>query len=90
VRSRPNHVRNVQQRQPHLEVTLPGADSVSVSAAFFSPSHSSSFSLSHHVACIPAVIAWRLNGSLRIRLCSANASRRKSNSPGPDFPGCRA
>src|SRR5215218_1611544 len=38
---------------PISDVTLLGADSVSVSAAFFSPSHSCSLSLSHHVASHP-------------------------------------
>ena len=70
---------------PISDVTLPGADSVSVSAAFFSPSHSCSWSLSHQVASIPAMIACMLNGSLRTRLCSWNASSRKSNSAGPVF-----
>ncbi|SCF95728.1 hypothetical protein GA0115255_112861, partial [Streptomyces sp. Ncost-T6T-2b] len=64
---------------------LPGAESVSVSAAFFSPSHSPNLSLSHHVASIPAMIARMLNGSLSTRLCSSKASARKSNSSGPLF-----
>jgi hypothetical protein len=42
---------------PISDVMLPGADSVSVSAEFRSPSHSSSRLLSHHVASIPAMIA---------------------------------
>ncbi len=42
---------------PISDVTLCGTDWVSVSAAFFSPSHSCSWSLSHHVASIPAMIA---------------------------------
>ena len=71
--------------RPISDVTLPGADNVSVSAAFFSPSHSCSLSLSHHVAVIPAMIACMLSGSLRTRLCSWNASSRKSNSAGPVF-----
>ncbi len=70
---------------PISDVTLSGADSVSVSAAFFSPSHSCSLSLSHHVASIPAMIACMLSGSLRTRLCSSKASSRKSNSAGPVF-----
>ena len=37
---------------PISDVTLWGTDSVSVSATFFSPSHSSSFSLSHQLASI--------------------------------------
>ncbi len=41
---------------PISDVTLWGTDCVSVSAAFFSPSHSCSCSLSHHVASIPAMI----------------------------------
>ena len=68
---------------PISDVTLPGADSVSVSAAFFSPSHSCSWSLSHQVASIPAMIACMFSGSLRTRLCSSKASSRKSNSAGP-------
>ena len=43
---------------PISDVTLWGTDSVSVSAAFFSPSHSCSWSLSHQVASIPAMITW--------------------------------
>jgi hypothetical protein len=70
---------------PISDVTLPGADSVRVSAAFFSPSHSCSWSLSHQVASIPAMIARMLDGSPRTRLCSWNASSRKSNSAGPVF-----
>ena len=69
---------------PISDVTLSGADSVSVSAAFFSPSHSCSWSLSHQVASIPAMIACMLSGSPRTRLCSWKASSRKSNSAGPD------
>ena len=38
--------------RPISDVTLLGTDCVSVSAAFFSPSHASSWSLSHHVASI--------------------------------------
>ncbi len=37
---------------PISDVMLSGADSVSVSATFFSPSHSCRLSLSHHVASI--------------------------------------
>ena len=37
---------------PISDVTLWGTDWVSVSAAFFSPSHASSCSFSHHVASI--------------------------------------
>ena len=37
---------------PISDVTLWGTDCVSVSAAFFSPSHACSFSLSHHEASI--------------------------------------
>lgn len=70
---------------PISDVTLPGADSVSVSAAFFSPSHSHSLSLSHHVASIPAITARKLSGSTRARLCSSKDSSRKSNSSGPVF-----
>ena len=40
-----------------------GTDWVSVSAAFFSPSHAWSWSLSHQVASIPAMIACMLRGS---------------------------
>lgn len=42
--------------RPISEVMLPVADRVSVSAAFFSPSHSPSLSLSHQVASMPAMI----------------------------------
>ena len=38
--------------RPISDVTLLGTDCVSVSAAFFSPSHASSCSLSHVVASI--------------------------------------
>ena len=38
--------------RPISDVTLCGTDCASVSATFFSPSHASSFSLSHHVASI--------------------------------------
>ena len=41
---------------PISDVTLSGTDCVSVSAAFFSPSHACSCSLSHQVASIPAMI----------------------------------
>ena len=37
---------------PISDVTLWGTDCVSVSATFFSPSHASSCSFSHHVASI--------------------------------------
>ena len=60
-----------------------GTDCVRVSAAFFTPSHASKCSLSHQVASIPAMIARMLDGSARTRLCSWNASSRKSNSSGP-------
>ena len=40
---------------PISDVTLWGTDCVSVSAAFFSPSHACSCSLSHHVASIAAM-----------------------------------
>ena len=43
---------------PISDVTLCGTDCVSVSAAFFSPSHSCRCSLSHQVASIPAMITW--------------------------------
>lgn len=70
---------------PISDVMLSGADSVRVSATFFSPSHSRSLSLSHQVASIPAMSARMLSGSARTRLCSSNASSRKSNSAGPSF-----
>ena len=41
---------------PISDVTLWGTDCVSVSAAFFSPSHACSCSLSHQVASIAAMI----------------------------------
>ena len=47
VRMRADHVGDAQRRQPISDVTLWGTDCVSVSAAFFSPSHASSCSLSH-------------------------------------------
>ena len=68
------------------DVTFPGADCVSVSAAFFSPSHDSNRSLSHHVASIPAMIAWWLRGSNSSRLSSWMSARMNSSSAGPLCP----
>ena len=70
---------------PISAVTLPGTDWVSVSTAFFSPSHASSCSLSHQAACIAAMITWWLCGSNRIRFSSWRSARMKSSSAGPDF-----
>src|ERR1039458_8826662 len=70
---------------PISDVTLWGTDCVSVSTAFFSPSHACSCSLSHQVACIAAMITWRLCGSNRIRFSSWMSARMKSSSAGPDF-----
>ena len=69
---------------PISDVMLPGADSVRVSAAFFSPSHASNWSLSHHVASIPAMSACTLNGSDKSRFSSWMSARMKSNSAAPD------
>ena len=69
---------------PISDVTLSGTDCVSVSAAFFSPSHSCSWSLSHQTAVIEAMIAWELRGSNRIRLSSGMSARMKSSRAGPD------
>jgi hypothetical protein len=55
LRMRADHVRDVQERQPHLRRDVVGTDCVSVSAAFFSPSHACSWSLSHQVASIAAM-----------------------------------
>ena len=55
---------------PISEVTLFGTDCVRVSAAFFSPSHSSRCSLSHHVASIADMNTWLLS---RIEQESASA-----------------
>ena len=48
---------------PISEVTLFGTDCESVSAAFFSPSQSSSCSFSHQAASIAAMKVWWLRGS---------------------------
>ena len=70
---------------PISDVTLCGTDCVSVSATFFSPSHSWRCSLSHQVASIPAMITWRLRGSNRTRRSSPMSPGMKSNSSGPDL-----
>ena len=70
---------------PISDVTLCGTDCVSVSAAFFSPSHACSCSLSHHVASIADMNTWWLRGSNRIRFSSWMSARMKSSSAGPDF-----
>ena len=85
LRMRADDVRDVQSASPISEVTLFGADCVSVSAAFFSPSHASSWSLSHHVASIPAMIAGRFCGSNKIRFNSWMSARMKSISTVPDL-----
>ena len=53
--------------RPISELTLWGTDCDSVSAAFFSPSHSSSWSFSHHAASMADMNTWWLRGSKRIR-----------------------
>ena len=70
---------------PISDVTLLGTDCVSVSAAFFSPSHACSWSLSHQVASIPAMITCMLCGSNWIRFSSWMSARMKSSSADPDF-----
>ncbi|HZY57863.1 MAG TPA: PEP/pyruvate-binding domain-containing protein [Rubrobacteraceae bacterium] len=72
---------------PIPDVTLSGTDCVSVSAAFFSPSHACSRSLSHQVASIAAMITCMLRGSNRIRFSSWMSARMKSSSADPDFVG---
>ena len=84
LRMRADDVGDVKERQPHLGRDVAGADNVSVSAAFFSPSHFCNWSLSHQVASIPAMIACMLRGSPRTRLCSVKAANRKSKSAGPE------
>ena len=66
-------------------MTLLGTDCVSVSAAFFSPSHACRLSLSHQAASIPAMITCMLRGSNWIRFRSWMSARMKSSSAGPDF-----
>ena len=70
---------------PISDVTLLGTDCASVSAAFFSPSHACSWSLSHQVASIPAMITCMLRGSNWIRFISWMSARMKSSSADPDF-----
>ena len=56
-----------------------------MSAAFFSPSHASIWSLSHHAASIPAMITCRLFGSNWGRFISWMSARMKSSSAVADF-----
>ena len=56
-----------------------------MSAAFFSPSHASSCSLSHEAASIADMNTWWLRGSNRSRLSSWMSSRMKSSSADPDL-----
>ena len=58
---------------------------MSVSAAFFSPSRASIWSLSHQAASIPAMITCMLRGSSWIRFTSWMSARMKSSSATPDF-----
>ena len=76
---------------PISEVTLCGTDCDSLSAAFFSPSQSSSCSFSHQAASIAAMKVWWLRGSNSRRLSSCRSARMNSNSSGPDLPrmSCR-
>ena len=76
---------------PISEVTLCATDCDSLSAAFFSPSQSSSCSFSHQAASIAAMKVWWLRGSNSRRLSSWRSARMNSNSSGPDLPrmSCR-
>ena len=70
---------------PISEVTFPATDCVSVSATFFSPSHSCMCSFSHRPASAAEVITSRPRGSKRTRLSSGRSARMNSISSGPDF-----